>query len=96
MLWVGQVNHPTRQDKANWRSTSRAGDKIPYAVVHMAHFSESDTVSAYTEEDIWKVCALQADGSKIKTRPNAYRVEVSKPKKLEKMTELFEHPFYQF
>lgn len=89
MLWVGQVNHPTRKDKALWRHVTYAGRGELKSVQHIAHFTHSDVVSYHSEEDIWKVCLLQADGSIAKGGNSAYKIEVSKPRKREKITELF-------
>ena len=90
MLWVGQVNHPTRPDKANWRRVTYAGvDETLLAIQHLCHFSHSDTVSNYSVEDLWKACLLQADGSIESSKTNRYRIEVSRPRKRDKITDLF-------
>lgn len=87
MLWVGQVNHPTRKDKALYRKITKAGDWDDVTSgCHLPLFSNSDSVSNYTVEEIWKACMFHADGCCI--RPNIYSIEVSKQRKIEKIEAL--------
>ncbi len=90
MFWVGQQTH-SRKDKANFRKWSLAQDSVPTTGCNIATFSFSDTESNFTEEDIWRVTALQADGSLDKY--GTFRIQVNKPRKVEKLKELFGPPF---
>ena len=89
MLWVGQQKHE-RADKRKYRCLKLAQDyqELNHGC-NFAHFSDQlDDKPLIEEHLIWLACALQADGSWI--RENEYRIQVSEPRKVQKMVELTE------
>jgi hypothetical protein len=90
MLWVGQQQHK-RADKPRWRHVSRAGeDEVLKSIQHFAHFTLGTSKSEYSEDEVWKACMFHADGSLA--RPGVYRVQVSRPRKREKIGSLLGKP----
>lgn len=87
-LWVGQQNHKTRPDKGLRRKVGLFGED-PGIGWCLPKFTVDNTTSDFAEEDIWRVCALQADSCMNRQREYTYKIEVSKPRKREKLRELF-------
>lgn len=89
MLYVGQ-RHKTRKDKENLRWQGPVDEGIPSSGCHLATAIQSNDGKRYPVHEIWMACMLQADGSlnKKATKNKAYRIEVSKPRKREKIEEL--------
>lgn len=94
MLWIGQQQHPTRPDKAQYRKISKAQEGIPTTGCHFAVAAHLPTKSAYTDWQIWMACMIQADGSisKTGTTRDGFRIEVSIPRKVTKVRELLNRP----
>lgn len=87
LLWVGQVNHPTRLDKRLYRKITKAGDSQQNLGCHMLMYSEGHTTSNYSEKEIDLACMFNADG--YLCRPNdIYSIEVSRPVKRERVSYL--------
>jgi hypothetical protein len=86
MLWAGQRNHP-RKDKALFRKVTYSQDGVQATNLHMITSTTSDLVSNYSTEEIWQVCALQADSTYTKYK--SYVVQVARERKIAKMRELF-------
>lgn len=92
MLWAKQRNHATRKDKVPFRRVTKAEDLITTSDFHMITSTQSDRKLCVETEEIWKACMLQADGSI--TPYGKYVVEVSKPRKREKVRELLQRDGY--
>lgn len=90
MLYGGQY-HGSRPDKLKFRKVLLSQDLIPTQGLNLIGASTSAaTHSCYSKEEIWKACALQADGSlQYKDKDDCYRIQVSLPRKREKLNELF-------
>jgi len=90
MFAVGQMTNKSRPDKRLSRFEWPAGSPIPSTGANWCCFSNSQESSAalYSIDDIWRVCALQADSYYIEDR-DRYNIEVRKPRKIAKLTELF-------
>lgn len=93
LLWAGQVNHPTRKDKALKRRISKAGDGSENSGDHFIHFSNAADrpENDITDEQIWLGCALHADSSYDYNR-KVYNVQLSRPRKREKFANLIGRP----
>jgi len=87
LLAMGQYNH-TRPDKRKLRMDFLAGHAIPSKAAHLTTFSLSTSTSPHTDQEIWISAMLQADGSLYKGQPNTYNIQVSKPRKRSKVTQL--------
>lgn len=85
MLWVGQQSHK-RADKGNYRKDSLAQDGIPNQACSLACFSTSDSQTRFSTKEIWLTAMTQADASYMEN--GDYRIEVSYPRKREKISEL--------
>jgi hypothetical protein len=90
MFAVGQMTNKNRADKRLSRFEWAAGDPIPNKGANWCCFSNSSSSEAclYSPEDIWRVCALQADSHYIEER-DRYKIEVRKQRKIDKLIELF-------
>lgn len=91
MLFVGQ-RHKYRKDKEKLRYVQLSQEGIQDTTKNLLLASStSDTLKTnYSKEDLWKICAIQADGSiQYKTRKDCYRIQVSIPGNREKLRELF-------
>jgi hypothetical protein len=86
MLWAGQQTVPR---KMGLRKVTRAEDGVPKGTQDMLCVAHEESYSHYTAEEIWKVCALQADGSLYQGTKACYRIEVGKPRKITRLKELF-------
>lgn len=91
LFLCGQYNHP-RPDKKNYRMWSTFGRQDFKSSAHLTLFTLSDTTSNYSDEDIWRAAAVQADGSIVGR--DMYTIEVSKLRKKEKLRQLFGDPGY--
>lgn len=87
MLYVGQY-HKSRKDKEKLRWVCKSQDDIPTSGCNLLHGSTTSDVkvSNFTDKEIWISCMLQADGSKAAY--GKFQIEVSKPRKREKIKEL--------
>ena len=92
MLWVGQINHPTRKDKQKYRKVTYAGDAL-HSGLHFALFTERTypVAETVTDRDIWIACMLHADGW-FNPKEGRYVVQVSRARKREKVRELLGRP----
>jgi len=90
MFAVGQMTNKARPDKRASRFEWPAGETIPSKGANWCCFSRSVGSDAplYSIEDIWKVCALQAD-SWYDQKRDEYNIEVRRQRKIDKLTELF-------
>ena len=90
MLWLGQTHK-----SLNYRRESLAHEGIP---VHGLHIGTAATEDASTnkywdisERDLWIALLLQADGARTSSG-SAYQIEVTKQRKINKITELLGPP----
>ena len=87
MLFVGQY-HKTRKDKERLRFVEEAAPKINGTNKNLLLASSSNEAPTnFIDDDIWKCCAIAADGHKSRT--GRYEIQVSKLRKREKLTQLF-------
>jgi len=100
MLHVGQQTSK-RAYMQNSRHVFKAGENFPTKGGNWCHFTTHDDKTPslqneiYSELDIWRVCALQADGSIVKngTKKN-YRINVVRERKIKKLDEIFPESKY--
>jgi hypothetical protein len=90
MMAVGQMTNKSRPDKRQGRFEWLAGDPIPSKGANWCCFSTSaeSTADLYSDDDIWRACALQADSYYISDR-GRYNIEVRKQRKIDVLTRLF-------
>lgn len=86
MLYGGQ-NHINKPDKSKLRKVFLSQDGIPQKGMGFIPYTFNNLNSTYSEKEIWLATAIQADGSKTKTK-NTYRIVVSYPRKVEKLNTL--------
>ena len=100
MLHIGQQTSK-RLYMQKSRHTFKAGETFPTKGGNWCHFTNYSEESPsmqnelYDEADIWRVCALQADGSIVKNGTNRnYRINVVRDRKIEKLDEIFPEDKY--
>lgn len=87
MLWVGQVLHKTKRYMHDYRKETLSQEEIPNSGCHSSCFSYSDKISNYSEKEIWLAALLEAD-SYYDEKYNKYVLQISLPRKREKIKEL--------
>lgn len=88
MLWVGQ-DHKTRPDKLNYRKITKSQELIPNTGSNFSPGSlTTSSKSTFSKEEIWIACMAQADSNHI--TDFRYRIQVSLPRKREKVRELLQ------
>jgi len=90
MLFIGQINHPTRADKRLYRKIIKANEPEKLTLgCHVPTFCFSDLPKEETVSDteIWVACMLHADGH-YHVDHGVYSIQVSRPRKREKVKEL--------
>jgi hypothetical protein len=93
MFWIGQQTHK-RKDKAKYRYWTLSQEGVPTKGCNIGTFSYSNTYSSFQELDIWRITAIQADGSLLDYGEDNYVIQVNIPRKVEKLTELFGPPIH--
>ena len=88
ILWTGDRRHISKSQHSV-RIIQEAEHGIPTARSWMALAGEGDNLLTHSDIEIWKSLCLQADGSARLDRQDVFTVGVRKPRKIEKLTELF-------
>ena len=87
MLWVGQLLHKTKKHLHKYRKETLSQEGVPNSASYSCCFSNSNTVSKYSEREIWIIALLEADSS-YDEKYDKYTIQVSLPRKRQKIKEL--------